>query len=339
MKNSSFIKAFLLLLVAVAAAAHNPHDAGGLRTNARPLHKNRNNQKHPIPNRNLENHKKFHKKRIPKKHKPKPPSRHLEPETLDPATFVPWEETWAPWDPAELCREAKALKLDETVQVKITDYFVEKWFSVAGTGGYLAVSTCTGGDSTSTSFEAYFDIYKGSCDDLDYVTYADSWDGCETAYMETLAREEYYVAAYGYSYGSDSTDTFGLTVYEVDELPNTVCEGATALELEKSVEGEISEQYGMAWYSFVGTGENIVISTCTGNGQLDNKPFDSVIEVMARDCDDLRYIDYDDEGGKCGKGKSTVILPSVKDLTYHVSVSEYMGMTGSFGLKISKATA
>jgi len=78
-----------------------------------------------------------------------------------------------------------------------------------------------------------------------------------------------------------------------------------------------------------------VISTCTGNGQLDNAAFDSVIEVYARDCDDLRWIGDDDEGGKCGNGKSSFVLPSVSGLMYHVVVYEYAGMTGPFGLKVS----
>ena len=60
------------------------------------------------------------------------------------------------------------------------------------------------------------------------------------------------------------------------------------------------------------------------------------MEVYAKDCDDLRLVTSDDEGGKCGKGKSSVILPSVQGLMYQNHVYEYQLSTGLFGLVVSE---
>jgi len=227
------------------------------------------------------------------------------------------------------------LELNEIVQVDADgSNFNGFWFSITGTGGILAVSTCP--DGIYSSVDSEFAVYSGSgCDDLEWKAYGCSYhDSCTLAYVETSANEVIYVSAF--TWDESVGTTFSLTVYEVDEIPNLVCEGATLVELGNSVEeGEISQSSGNAWYTFVGTGNDLVISTCTGNTQLDNSPFDSVINVYARDCNDLSWIRSDDEGGKCGNGKSALVLPSVDGLTYHVAVSEYNGMTGPFGLKVS----
>jgi len=236
-----------------------------------------------------------------------------------------------------VCEEAALLELNDIVQLDASN-FNGFWFSITGTGGILAVSTCP--DGITSDAGAYFEVYSGSgCNDLEWEAYgSSSFDFCQVAYVKPSANEVIYVNAFGYIWDETSDTTFSLTVYEVDEIPNVVCEGATLVELGESVEGEISQAHGSAWYTFVGTGNDLVISTCTGNDQLDNAPFDSVINVHARDCDDLRWIASDDEGGKCGNGKSQIVLPSVEGLTYHVAVSEYYGMTGPFGLKVSAST-
>jgi len=318
-----FYKVLLLLLVATAAAAHKPHSPRGLRaTPHTPPKKKRLN-----PTRSLENHAKFNNKiankhQAPFKHNPKPPHRHLQ--LGDPANIE--------------CEAAASLELDEIAQVDIdVENFNSFWFSIIGTGGIFAVSTCPDGVPPSADLEAYFDVYSGSsCNNLELEDYGGSYfDFCEVAYMETSANEVIHINAYGFTWEETPGATFSLTVYEVDEIPNTHCEGATLVELGETVEGEISQTYGSTWFTFVGTGNDLVISTCTGNTQLDNAAFDSVINVSARDCDDLRWIASDDEGGKCGNGKSALILSSVEGLMYHIEVYEYAGMTGPFGLKVS----
>ena len=235
--------------------------------------------------------------------------------------------------PNTFCDTAIPVEIDELVVVEPTN-FGSSWYSVRGNGGYLAVSTCSSDDSST-----YSDVYSGGCDDQTYITSAYSDAGtCGIAYFEATASETYYLSVNGYSYDGTTGFTFELKVYEVDELPNTICLGATPLELGAVVKGEITTSYDSAWYSIFGTGDDLLISTCTGNRTFDATPFDSVIDVFAKDCDDLRYVASDDEGGKCGNGKSAVILPSVDGLIYHINVLEYLGMTGTFGLKVSAAS-
>ena len=240
----------------------------------------------------------------------------------------------------ELCGEATALLLDATVEGSFAGN-EGPWYTVVGTGGYLAASSCTGDSSLdNTTLDTVINVFSGNCDTLTLEASDDDGGSCgnakSTVYFPTVTGETYYVNVNPYIWTTDLADiAFGLTLFEVDVPPNTVCENAVPVQLGEIVEGETSAIGNGAWYSIAGTGDDLVITTCTGTSLLDNAVFDSVITVYARDCDDLRFITSDDEGGKCGNGKSAVILASVEGLTYHINIYEYSGSTGSFGLKVS----
>ena len=247
-----------------------------------------------------------------------------------------------------VCTGAIALQLDEDVQGSLLSGTEEAWFSMTGAGERLAVSTCTGDETTDGSaFDSILEVYSGNCDNLELVISDDDSGACgnlkSQAGWQPNAGEIYYIRVTGF--GGD-LGSFGLTVFPSEETlspvtippatvpPESLCENAVAVALDEIVQGEDISGFG-TWYSFVGTGEDLLVSTCTGTDDLDNTPFDSVVEVYARGCDDLRYIRSDDESGKCGNGKSAVILPSVIGLTYSIRVYEYASGTGSFGIKVS----
>lgn len=233
------------------------------------------------------------------------------------------------------CQDAVPLAIDETAQFEAGTM---SWFTVPGTGGYLAVNTCL---ADGISGDSYIEVYAGDCDDFNYVTYSSSYgsSGCSVAYFESEADTVYNIAVGAYIYTEESdTDApnVSVTVSALTDIPNTICDGATPLVLGEAVDGE-TKMYGeMLWYTFVGTGGDLVISTCTGDASHDTSAFDSVIEVYARGCNDLRLIASDDEGGKCANGKSAVILSSVQGLEYNVAVREYNYNNGQFGIKVSE---
>ena len=232
----------------------------------------------------------------------------------------------------QTCENSTPLEIDVTVSVAPAFAGSQEWFDTVGTGGYLKLTTCP------DNGEVYADIYWGPCDEYNYVgyegrTYA-SPGSCSDIYFATMANETYRFTTYSYGYEGAGITNYTITVSEATDLPTTICGGAKALEIGQTSEGEISDYGEMVWHSLVGTGGDLVISTCTGDEELDSNAFDSVITVYARDCNDLRSISSDDEGGKCGNGKSTVILSSVQGLMYKVAVMEYHGDIGQFGLSV-----
>ena len=243
------------------------------------------------------------------------------------------------------CADAMALQLDEVVPGSLASGTAEAWYMISGTGEYLAATTCTGNSTLDNNvFDSVLDVYSGDCGNLVVLNSNDDSASCGNLKSRVGWQSDnngvYYLRVMGYS---GSVGAYGVTVFpsEATVPPSTLppdsvlCDSATPLEPGVAVEGETTAPYLGVWYSFLGTGNDLVISTCTGTAALNSAVFDSVIEVYARDCDDLRFIMSDDEGGKCGNGKSAVILPSVLNLTYHVKVSEYLGLTGSFGIEVS----
>ena len=319
-------KTLVLLLSAAAASASNPNSS--LRASSRTLHNaNANNKKPSMQNRKLQ-------KDIG--------SRQLQQtsiQTLISATSTP--TLAGPTVDPELCREATALRLGTAVEGTMEGP-EGVWYSITGTDGYLALSTCTGDSALETNgLDTVINVYSGSCDALTSEAYDDDGGSCGSAkslaYFQLVAGETYYVNVNPFSFSEDVSGlTFGLVASEVDVPANFECASATPLVLGTSVEGETSSFGNGLWYSVTGTGGDLTITTCTGDNTLDESPFDSVIEVYAKDCDDMRLITSDDEGGKCGNGKSAVILPSVEGLTYQIHVYEYLSSTGSFGLVVSE---
>ena len=243
--------------------------------------------------------------------------------------------------PNTICAGATPLNLDETLVVELKNSYWNQWYSLAYTGaaGFVTAQLCN--DNTYIG-DVFADIYQGECNNLYYVgsSYSDyaTASVCRLYYWDASFGETYRINLNGYLYDYNTALNITFTASESTELPNTFCEGATPLELGQATMGEIHNFYDSAWFTFVGTGEGMIISTCTGDNDMNNNDFDSVIDVFARGCNDLRLIASDDEGGKCGHGKSTVTLSSVKGLVYKVSVREYNYNPGQFKLRLSPKT-
>ena len=320
-------KTLVLLLSAATASASNPNSS--LRAGSRTLQNaNASNKKPSMPNRKLQ--KDIGSRQLQQTSSP----------TLISATTSPPSFTGPTVDP-ELCREATALQLGTAVEGTMEGP-EGVWYSVTGIDGYLALSTCTGDSALDAiGLDTVITVYSGICDTLTSVAYDDDGGSCgnakSLAYFQAVAGETYYVNVNPFSFSEEISGlAFGLVASEVDVPVNFECASATPLVLGTPAEGETSNFGNGLWYSVTGTGGDLTITTCTGDNTLDESPFDSVIEVYAKDCDDMRFITSDDEGGKCGNGKSAVILSSVEGLIYQIHVYEYLSSTGSFGLVVSE---
>lgn len=127
---------------------------------------------------------------------------------------------------------------------------------------------------------------------------------------------------------------FGLWCSNENPPPEG-CQDAFALQIGDIVAGEITNSSAIGqWYLFVGTGQYLGVTTCTGNSTLDDNEFDSFIDVTSGECGDLQLVDSNDNNGSCGNGKSALSFQSLENETYHVQVLETSGEPGSFGIAV-----
>lgn len=241
--------------------------------------------------------------------------------------------------PNDECEDAITVEVNQVVDGDFSSEspdFGYYWYTFAGTGDLLAFSTCTGNEMLdNTTLDTFINLEKGSCDDLEFLDFDSDGGACgnekSAVIFQSFANETYYASVSTIFGGSGP---FGVTLFEVSVPPNAECEDAIPLELGEIVVGETSIYGGGdgVWYSLVGTGNPLAVSTCTGNSTLDDTDFDSTIDVYVKDCENLRLIESDDESGGCGDAKSTVIFRSVENVTYSISVQEYFGKAGTFGL-------
>ena len=100
-----------------------------------------------------------------------------------------------------------------------------------------------------------------------------------------------------------------------------------------------NEDANSVWYTFVGTGDAVTLSTCTdtpdvipGDGQYDTK-----IDVYSGDCATLAFVQGNDDGGSCSGFTSLVAnMPTVNGTVYYVRVYGYAaGSNGTFNLSMT----
>ena len=228
------------------------------------------------------------------------------------------------------------------------------WSSFVGTGRRVMLSTCTDG----TDFDTVLAVYStsdGTCgsrkciDVYDEGYYENSWcpakGRADAITVDTVANELYYVAVIGDGFGT--TGNFGLLAFD----ESNSCDNATGpLPVDGSITNGSNVNARMTgplcetnyvgpgvWYTFVGTGRRVMLSTCT-----DRTDFDTVLAVYSTSdgtCGSLKCIDVYDEGyyenSWCpAKGRADAItVDTVANELYYVAViGDGFGTTGNFGL-------
>ena len=87
---------------------------------------------------------------------------------------------------------------------------------------------------------------------------------------------------------------------------------------------------GGVFYRFVGTGQPVVVSTCTPTTNYDSKLF-----VYTGTCGSYTCVGGNDDGPVCGTTASEVTFASVAGTPYLIFVSGYAGAVGPFGLSVT----
>lgn len=132
------------------------------------------------------------------------------------------------------------------------------------------------------------------------------------------------------------------TVAVVAQPPNDACTAAIPLTCGQTVSGTTTNATldvtatacGTAvtaagvWYSIVGTGDAITLSTCLDFG------YDTKINVYRGTCAEPICVTGNDDGGTCEEG-STASFPSEVGTTYRILVQGFEGATGTFDLAVT----
>jgi len=270
---------------------------------------------------------------------------------LQPGTVTPSSTVGASADPGSSCSFFDPV---ESIGV---------WFQVVGNDEQYTVSTCSGNSSLDSSIglASQISVYSGSsCSDLTCLdsnegTTFNSFGGlsCNTGVSWFATNgESYWVRVFG-----NSTGAFPIAVNPTPE--NDMCEAAIMLNLNETVVGttlgarlgpeqtvcaaDVSpvspaiprDDLPGAWYSVVGTGDTLTLSTCTGNSTLDENGYDSQIVVFSGDCSSLTCIagNDDDVRDECFGLNAGVSWASNAGEVYYARVYGY-STVGSFGLTL-----
>ena len=209
------------------------------------------------------------------------------------------------------------------------------WYVLAGSDEQVTVSTCP-----DEAYDTKLNVYRGSCGSL--VCVAGNDDAGPEVYCSTVgfwaeAGTNYYILVQGYG---DETGPFNLTI-TCTEPTEDICLGALPIACGESIDGTTVEAGADSapfcetpitapglWYTFTGTGGQMVLSTCP------DETFDTKLNVYAGPCDALTCIaGNDDANGDvlC----STVTFNSTAGQAYYVLLQGYNGQTGAFTLSLT----
>jgi hypothetical protein len=208
------------------------------------------------------------------------------------------------------------------------------WYKFTGNGQVAKLSTCT-----SSGIHHTLHVYKYDCSNLvcvDWSSYCNnSPEGSEVEFL-TSSGTQYYV----FVESSDYTDSgpFSLSLTCTNPAIGTACSNAESLPCGQTIEGELYDAWFMEindipfcgfdvnsrarWYTFIGDGENTIISTCSSDIYVD----DTAISIYTGDCDSLICFTANDDG--CGD-QSNISFTTEDNVLYYVLV--YMGDDAEWG--------
>ncbi len=224
------------------------------------------------------------------------------------------------------------------------------WYSIVGTGGDITLSTCGG----TTNYDTQIGVYSGSCAALTCVAGNNNFCGRQSTVTFTSASgTTYYIWVTGVI---DARGNFSLSATcAVVAAPNDACANATAITCGQTVSGSTIgattdavstcgttlNTAGGVWYSIVGNGAAITVSTCNPGTNYDTK-----MGVFSGTCGALVCVGGNDDttAPECVlpatgfNRKSRVTFNSVSGTTYYILVTGFSTLTGSFELSATCAT-
>ena len=149
------------------------------------------------------------------------------------------------------------------------------WYAFDGDGSTVTVTTC----GAATNYDTKLGVFSGSCGSLSCVGGDDDDFGCNFSTLQSVvtftaeAGTTYYFYVTGF--GSNS-GTFELSVDCVSGPDNNECADATSISCGDVVSGSTESAStasvsfcgttlttaGAVWYEFLGTGQEVTITTC-----------------------------------------------------------------------------
>ncbi len=221
------------------------------------------------------------------------------------------------------------------------------WYTFAGTGELVTLSTCD-----SSNYDTKLNVYSGSCGTFSCITGNDDNAACTGA---TTSSEVRFLSAVGTNYyvlvsgAGTASGNFGLNI---NCLPNVAandsCINALAItcatgtvagsNIAATGSGDPTASCGSVtpgaygvWYSFVGTGDGVTLSTCAAGTNFDTK-----LNVYSGTCGSLVCVTGNDNNALCttNTSSSSLSFSSVAATTYYVLVSGNSGANGNFDLSI-----
>ncbi|MCF8459530.1 MAG: PKD domain-containing protein [Flavobacteriales bacterium] len=210
-----------------------------------------------------------------------------------------------------------------------TDYTI----SADGSGfdTYLAVSTSCGGACVAEN------------DDIDFE--GGNW-ASEIPNFPTVNGQTYYIYLTSV-WGGSGTYLLELTSSACTPPSNDLCANAEVIECGDVVSGNTAlaaAESGLGtcgtslttapgvWYTYVGTGEDVTVSTCSANTTFDTK-----LGVFSGDCNALACVGGNDDDSGCTSSgtRSTYSFYGQAGVAYYIYVTGYLTNTGDFDLSIT----
>lgn len=214
------------------------------------------------------------------------------------------------------------------------------WYTFQGTGLDITLSTCNDAD-----FDTEITVMTSpDCSSFTQVAFNDdnSGAGCggNTSLLTFTSTydETYYVYVSHWQSGSTVTGTFNLTMTCATPV-NDLCADALPIACGDVVQGnnynstvsvdescaEINAGNGV-WYTMVGTGEDVTVSTCSPNTD-----FDTELVVTSGDCASQTCVAANDDDFNCPDNGlfSTLTFYAEPGETYNIYVSNYDPTSGT----------
>lgn len=230
------------------------------------------------------------------------------------------------------------------------------WYTITGTGGQITLSTC----SSTTNFDTQIAVYTGACTALTCVVANDNDAACSNFFnrLSTVSFPSTFGTVYRImvsgKVGSAGTFTLAATCAVVAPA-NDACTGAVAVACGSSTTGSTAgatidavgtctttlNTAGGVWYSVVGNGASITVSTCNPGTDYDTK-----LGVFSGTCGALVCVGGNDDttAPECvlpSNGfnrRSRVTFNSVSGTTYYILVTGFSTNVGNFQLTVTCGT-
>jgi hypothetical protein len=203
----------------------------------------------------------------------------------------------------------------------------------------VKISVC----NAETDFDARISVFTGSCNGLSCVAYTQSKCGEND---EVLITTHVGVTYYLYVHGSDSVSIGKYLLTIEEKVINDSCGMASSMVLLGSPQyfgSTLSAQNSTApacngtsksespalWYSFVGTGEDISLSTCSVETD-----FNTDVRVFSGSCSE--FVCLSDVSTTACEDRAMLSFQTTVDEVYYVRIGgTNAGIAGNFLLEVN----